>query len=117
MRSSALREMSSRRYRVIWTETASRDLEGIVAYIAADSRQQAKKILKPIRGKTAARRSSSSRGRIVPELLNFNLRSWREIVLSPWRIVYRVEGNLVFVDSIIDGRRDVEEVLMRRLLR
>ena len=109
--------MSKRRYRVIWTETATRDLEGIVAYIAEDSRQQAKKVLKQIRGKTATLRSSPSRGRIVPELLDFDLRSWRELVLSPWRIMYRVEGNVVFVDSVIDGRRDVEDVLMRRLLR
>jgi len=109
--------MSKRRYRVIWTETATRDLEGIVAYIAEDSRQQAKKVLKQIRGKTATLRSSPSRGRIVPELLDFDLRSWRELVLSPWRIIYRMEGNVVFVDSVIDGRRDVEDVLMRRLLR
>jgi len=109
--------MSRRRYRIIWTETASRDLEGIVAYIAEDSRQQAKKVLKQIRGKAATLRSSPSRGRIVPELLDFDLRSWRELVLSPWRIIYRIEGTVVFVDSVIDGRRDVEEVLMRRLLR
>ena len=109
--------MSRRRYRIIWTETASRDLEGIVAYIAEDSRQQAKKVLKQIRGKAATLRSSPSRGRIVPELLDFDLRSWRELVLSPWRIIYRIEGTVVFVDSVIDGRRDVEDILMRRLLR
>lgn len=109
--------MSSRRYRVIWTETASRDLEEIVAYIAQDSRQQARKVLKQIRGKTATLRSSPSRGRIVTEFLDFDLRSWRELVLSPWRVIYRIEGNLVFVDSVIDGRRDVEDILMRRLLR
>ena len=109
--------MSRRRYRVIWTETATRDLEGIVAYIAEDSKQQAKKVLKQIRGKTATLRSSPSRRRIVPELLDFDLRSWRELILSTWRIIYLVESNAVFVDSVIDGRRDVEEVLMRRLLR
>jgi addiction module RelE/StbE family toxin len=109
--------MSSRRYRVIWAETASRDLEEIVTYIAQDSRQQARKVLKHIRGKTATLRSSPSRGRIVAEFLDFDLRSWRELVLSPWRVIYRIEGNLVFVDSVIDGRRDVEDILMRRLLR
>jgi addiction module RelE/StbE family toxin len=109
--------MSSRRYRVIWTETASRDLEEIVAYIAQGSRQQARKVLKQIRGKTATLRSSPSRGRIVPEFLDFDLRSWRELVLSPWRVIYRIQGNLVFVDAVIDGRRDVEDILMRRLLR
>lgn len=109
--------MASRRHRVIWTETAARDLEEIAAYIAEDSRERAKKVLKQIRGKTSKLRSGPSRGRIVPELLDLDLRSWRELVLSPWRVIYRVEGNLVYVDAVIDGRRDVEDILMRRLLR
>jgi len=109
--------MASRRYRVIWTETASRDLEEIVSYIARDSKQRATRVLKKIRKKTATLRSSPSRGRVVPELLEFGLRSWRELVLLPWCIIYRVEGRLVHVDSVLDGRRDVEDILMQRLLR
>ena len=30
---------------------------------------------------------------------------------------YRIEGRFVFVDSVLDGRRDVEDILMQRLLR
>jgi len=45
------------------------------------------------------------------------LRSWRELIASPWRIIYRIEGRLVFVDLVLDGRRDVEDILMQRLLR
>ncbi len=109
--------MASRRYRVIWTETASQDLEEIVSYVARDSKQQATKVLKKIRGKTAPLRSSPSMGRVVPELIEFGLRNWREIIVSPWRIIYRIEKRLVFVDSVLDGRRDVEDILMQRLLR
>lgn len=109
--------MASRRYRVIWTETATRDLEEIVSYIAKDSKKQTNTILKKIRGKSATLRSTPSRGRFVPELLEFDLRGWREVIVSPWRIIYRVEGRLVFVDSVLDGRRDVEDILMQRLLR
>jgi addiction module RelE/StbE family toxin len=109
--------MASRRYRVIWTETATRDLQEIVSYIAKDSQQQATKVLKKIRDKSATLRSTPSRRRFVPELLEFDLRSWRELIVSPWRIIYRIEGRLVFVDSVLDGRRDVEDILMQRLLR
>lgn len=109
--------MASRRYRVIWTETASRDLEDIVSYIAKDSTQQATKVLKGIRGKSANLRSNPSRGRVVPELDELGMRNWRELIVSPWRVIYRIEGRLVFVDSVLDGRRDVEDILMRRLLR
>ena len=115
--SNALRVKASRRYRVIWTETAARDLEEIISYIAKDSKQQATKVLRKIRGRSATLRSTPSRGRIVPELLEFDLRGWRELIVSPWRIIYRIEGRLVFVDSVLDGRRDVEDILMQRLLR
>ena len=43
----------------------------------------------------------------------FALRNWRELIVSPWRIIYRVEGRVVFVDSVLDGRRDVEDALMQ----
>jgi len=109
--------MASRRYRVIWTETAARDLEEIVSYIAKDSQQQATKVLRKLRGKTATLRSTPSRGRVVPELAEFGLRAWRELIVSPWRVIYRVEGRSVLVDSVLDGRRDVEDVLMQRRLR
>ena len=109
--------MASRRYRVIWTETASRDLETIVSYIAKDSTQQAIKVLKRIRGKSTTLRSFPSRGRVVPELDELGIRNWHELIVSPWRVIYRIEGRSVFVGSVLDGRRDVEDILMQRLLR
>jgi plasmid stabilization system protein ParE len=104
-------------YRVTWTETATRDLEDIVTYIALDSREQAIKILKRIRGKAATLRQSPMRGRVVPELFDFGFRAWRELIHPPYRIIYRVEGKRVFIQSVLDGRRDVETILMERLLR
>jgi addiction module RelE/StbE family toxin len=109
--------VASRRYRVIWTETAARDLEDIASYIAKDSTQQATKVLKRVRAKSATLRSFPSRGRVVPELDELGIRNWRELIVSPWRVIYRIEGRLVFVESVLDGRRDVEDILMQRLLR
>ena len=109
--------MASRRYRVIWTETATCDLEGIVSYIAKDSSQQATKVLKEIREKSATLRSNPSTGGVAPELDELGMRNRRELIVSPWRVIYRIEGRLVFVDSVLDGRRDVEDILMQRLLR
>jgi toxin ParE1/3/4 len=36
--------------------------------------------------------------------------------LKPYRILYRVIGNKVYVLLIADGRRDVQTLLQRRLL-
>ena len=104
-------------FRVIWTETATRDLENIVAYIALDSREKARKLLEGIRSKVATLRKNPMRGRVVLELFDFGFKAWRELILSPYRIIYRVEGRRVFIQSVLDGRRDVEAILMERLLR
>jgi addiction module RelE/StbE family toxin len=104
-------------YRVIWTETAKRDLEDIVYFIAIDSKQRATKTLKRIRTKASSLRRTPMRGRVVPELLDLGLKTWRELILSPYRIIYRVEGQRVFVLSVLDGRRNVEATLMDRLMR
>ena len=54
---------------------------------------------------------------MVPELAHFGMRTWRELVVRPYRLVYRIEGDTVTVLAVIDGRRDLEDVLLERLLR
>jgi toxin ParE1/3/4 len=56
------------------------------------------------------------RGPHPQELLVFGLRDFRQLVVHPYRIIYRVLGQQVFVDLIADGRRDMQTLLARRLL-
>jgi hypothetical protein len=37
--------------------------------------------------------------------------------VRPYRIVYRIEGDTVTVLGVLDGRRDLEDALLERLLR
>jgi plasmid stabilization system protein ParE len=53
----------------------------------------------------------------VPELSRFGMRSWRELVVRPYRILYRVSGGTVTVLVVFDARRDLEDLLLERLLR
>ncbi|MFZ5774692.1 MAG: type II toxin-antitoxin system RelE/ParE family toxin [Thermodesulfobacteriota bacterium] len=57
------------------------------------------------------------RGPLVPELLAQGISLYRELVVAPWRIVYRVSGSTVFVLLVMDARRNVEDVLLGRLLK
>jgi len=109
--------VSDRRFRVLWAEEAVQDLEEIVSYIAADSPVNARSLLTKLRGRVDALDTSPMRGRVVPELARFGIRSWRELVVKPYRIVYRVAEAEVFVLAIFDGRRDLEDVLLERLVR
>jgi hypothetical protein len=56
------------------------------------------------------------RGRVVPELLEFGITAWRELVAKPYRLMYRHEGRRVFIEGVFDDRRDLEELLIERLL-
>ncbi len=55
-------------------------------------------------------------GRVVPEPAVFGIRNYRQIVYSPWRIIYRVAGRQVFWSAVLDRCRHLEDILPARLL-
>jgi plasmid stabilization system protein ParE len=109
--------MAKRRFRVQWAEAAVRDLEELVSFIAMDSELEADRVLSRLEGRSATLASSPGRGRLVPELARFGMRRWRELAVRPYRLIYRIEGDTVNVLAVFDGRRDLEDLLLERLLR
>ena len=105
------------RYRVEWTRTAASDLEAILDYLAADNADSALRIFGEIRERAAALASLPLRGRVVPELQAHGILLYREIVRAPWRIVYRVDDRAVYVVTVCDSRRNLEDLLLDRFLR
>jgi addiction module RelE/StbE family toxin len=109
--------MPSRRFRVQWAEVAVRDLEEVVAFIARDSQTNAERVLERIERSSSTLESTPERGRVVHELTRLGVRSWRELVVKPYRLIYRTEGDTVTVLALFDGRRDLEDLLLERLVR
>jgi plasmid stabilization system protein ParE len=104
-------------FEILWAAVAEKDLLGIVDFIADDDPGTALGILNKIEADTAKLDHSPRRGRTVPELLKQGISRYREIVIKPWRVIYRIEKKKVYVVSVIDGRRNVEDVLLARLLK
>ena len=67
--------------------------------------------------KSQALDSIPRRGRVVPELARFEITTYREILLRPYRLMYRIDGKRVSVVGFFDGRRNLEDVLLARLNR
>src|SRR5262245_4462171 len=109
--------MSDREFEVLWTETAARDLEEIFSYIARDSPTNARRVLVKLRTRAESLTILPYRGRVVPELRDLSLEPWREILERPHRIIYRISESTVLIVAVLDGRRDLEDLLLRRLLR
>ena len=107
----------NKKYQVVWAEIAQHDLKQIIDYIAIDSPGNASRILQKIKQKVSALYSMPIRGRIVPELKDQGIHTYRELIIAPWRVIYRISDKTVFVLSLIDSRRNVEDILLERLTR
>lgn len=102
---------------VLLTEDAANDLEEIYSYIAEhDSLQKAEYVLDQIENKFVSLSEIPDRGVYPKELSSLGIRDYREIFFKPYRIIYRVDGDTVYVFLIVDGRRDMQTLLERRLL-
>ncbi len=104
-------------FKVLLTHDAARDLDELYDYIALhDALQKADYVLEQIE-KTLSRLSEfPERGAYPKELLAIGIREYCEIFLKPYRIIYRVADKNVYVLLVVDGRRDMQSLLQRRLL-
>lgn len=106
----------SKKYKAIWSSIAKEDLKDIIEYIAEENLLNARNILKNIKKKASNLYVFPSRGRIVPELKIQGIIQYRELIISPWRIIYKISENNVYVLSVIDSLRNIEDILLKRLI-
>jgi len=100
------------------TDDAAHDLEEIFDYVSRqDAPSRAEHVLERIEQAFHALSAFPERGRRPRELLELGIREYREVFFRPYRIIYRVMGDGVYVLVIADGRRDMRALLQRRLLR
>jgi plasmid stabilization system protein ParE len=102
---------------VFWTNYANQDLVEISDFLAEESIDAAEAFVNGVDERLTHLAEFPQIGRVVPELERHNLTRFRELVLSPWRVVYTEEKDNIFVVAVFDGRRNIEDILLRRLLR
>jgi len=106
------------RYQVLLTAGAERDLEEIYDYIAEfDLQTSADYVLDQLMKVTKSLATSPGRGTHPRELQALGIREYRQVFFKPYRVTYRVIEKQVFLYLIADGRRDMQSLLARRLLR
>ena len=88
----------------------------IVEHISRDSVQAAKKILQKLHHEAEKLTIFPERGRIVPEFERQNLFIFRELVVSPWRIIYSFSEESVHLLAVIDSRQNFEDILLRKIM-
>ena len=104
-------------FSVFLTDDAARDLEDLCDYINLyDVPGKMDYVLEQIEKALNSLSEYLQRGTYPKELLAIGLREYREIFFKPYRIIYRVMANNVYVLLIVDGRRDMQTLLQQRLL-
>ena len=104
-------------YQIVVTEDAERDLEEIYNYIAdTDSPANADRVLDGIVAATEELTTFPDRGVIPKELRALGINEYRQVLYKPYRVIYRLHHRRVLIYVVVDGRRDMQSLLSRRLL-
>ncbi|MFZ4745909.1 MAG: type II toxin-antitoxin system RelE/ParE family toxin [Sphingomonas sp.] len=99
------------------TRGAEIDLEALHGYVKDNrSAEQADALLDQLLAAIETLETFPLRGSVPNELDALGIREFRQILVEPYRLIYRVSGKTVFVMVIADGRRDMQALLERRLL-
>lgn len=88
---------------IIWSPQAIDDVLGIQAYIRADSERYAEFVVRRIVASVERLSLFPQSGRIVSERHDPEI---REVILRPYRVVYRYRGSVAEIVTVFRGTRE-----------
>jgi toxin ParE1/3/4 len=109
--------------KIVWADTAVEDLDGIADYIALDKPEAARVLVRDVLTAVEALRKFPQMGSVPTELRGL---PYRQLIVSPCRIFYRIESSVVYIVHVLRGeqlvrrdlfpsrRRESKSVLRRR---
>jgi toxin ParE1/3/4 len=102
---------------IIWSKDAGDELLEIISYIKYNTGKiAAERIFKKIDDGVKKASENAAGRRITPMLMNFGINNIHQLNISPWALFYKVENNEMKIISIIDQRRNLEEILYKKVL-
>jgi len=106
------------KYAVHLVIDAENDLLDIYRYVARrDSAEKAGRLMDNLAKTMTTLETLPLRGHHPPELERIGVLEFREIFFKPYRIIYQISNKDVYVHSVLDARRDLQEILQQRMLR
>ena len=102
---------------VIISQFAEDDLDEIASYYFSLSPDYVEKVISDFEENVMSLKEHPKSGRIVPELEKQGITKYRELIQGYYRIVYEISEETIIVHTIIDGRRNFEELIISKLSR
>lgn len=94
---------------IIWTEPALNNLNEIAEYIALNNSVAAKNLVQTVFDKVTRLEEHPESGKIPAELPHF---SYREIIINPCRIFYKLENKCVYILHVMRQEQDLRKFLL-----
>ena len=102
---------------VIVSQFAEDDLNEIAEYYFSLSQNYVEKVISEFEENVMSLQRHPKSGRVVPELEKQGILQYRELIQGYYRIVYELSDDKVIVHTIIDGRRNFEDIIISKLSR
>jgi plasmid stabilization system protein ParE len=90
--------------KILWTDPAIEDLRNLHSYIAKDSEVYASSFVERIILAVEKLANFPRLGRVVPEA---DEQTIRELLYRNYRLIYRINGDLIEIITVVQGRRDL----------
>ena len=95
--------------KIIWAEPALQDLNEVAEYIALDKADAAKKLVQKVFKTVERLKRFPESGRRPPE---FKRTQYREILVGPCRIFYRLQGTNILIMYVMRGERQLRNYIL-----
>jgi len=106
------------KYKVYIISDAEVDILDIYNYVSfTDSSEKAEYLLNKIEESCLSLSKFPNRGHTPPELERIGIYTYKEIHFKPYRVMHQVIESSIYIHCILDGKRELQELLEKRLLR
>ncbi|MBK6760022.1 MAG: type II toxin-antitoxin system RelE/ParE family toxin [Ignavibacteria bacterium] len=107
--------MNRKVYSVMFYESAERDLQSLFDYIRShDSEKRANAVVSKLEEAVSTLRELPERCPFV-EIANTRFDQCRKLTAGRYQVIFKIDGSIVYVYAVFDGRRNYGEVLRDRL--
>jgi len=94
---------------IIWSNSSLSDLNDIAEYIALDKPSAAKKLVKKVFSSVEKLEDHPELGKFPLELKD---KRYREIIVGPCRVFYRLENEAVLIVYVMRGERRLRKYIL-----
>ena len=97
---------------IIWTEPALENLNDIAEYIAINNISAAEKLVDNVFSTVNRLELFPKSGPVPEEIADFD---YREVIINPCRVLYKIEGNFVYILHVLRQERKLRKYILNEI--